>query len=130
MRLDHDKYPAHCPEATPTFEAETTPTFEAYQLSCKIAASKHQNDAFLLANEDQLFANCTQMAQDFPQIQPYFGKFLWNKLLDNSYFNYNLSRSGDYLFRNNYLGRSENTGILSQQFIMSGGGFKSFFEDS
>ena len=63
------------------------------------------------------------------QARIYFGKFLWNKLLDNSYFNYNLSRSGDYLFRNNYLGRSENTGILSQQFIMSGGGFKSFFED-
>ena len=63
------------------------------------------------------------------QARIYFGKFLWNKLLDNSYFNYNLSRSSDYLFRNNYLGRSENTGILSQQFIMSGGGFKSFFED-
>lgn len=63
------------------------------------------------------------------QARIYFGKFLWNKLLNNSYFNYNLSRSGDYLFRNNYIGRSENTGILSQQFIMSGGGFKSFFED-
>ena len=63
------------------------------------------------------------------QARIYFGKFLWNKFQDNSYFNYNLSRSGDYLFRSNYLGRSENTGILSQQFIMSGGGFKSFFED-
>ncbi len=29
----------------------------------------------------------------------------------------------------NYLGRSERTGILSQQFIMAGGGFKSFFEN-
>ena len=29
----------------------------------------------------------------------------------------------------NYLGRSERTGLLSQQFIMAGGGFKSFFED-
>ena len=25
--------------------------------------------------------------------------------------------------------RSERTGLLSQQFIMAGGGFKSFFED-
>ena len=63
------------------------------------------------------------------QARLYFGKFLWNKNRDNTYFNYNLSRSGDYLINGNYIGRSEEDGILSQQFIMAGGGFKSFFEN-
>ena len=63
------------------------------------------------------------------QARVYFGKFLWNKNKESTYFNYNLSRSGDYLFTGNYLGRSEKEGVLSQQFIMAGGGFKSFFEN-
>lgn len=62
------------------------------------------------------------------QARVYLGKFIWNDREFNN-FNYNLGRSGGYLFLDNYLGRSEKTGILSQQFIMAGGGFKSFFED-
>ena len=62
------------------------------------------------------------------QARLYLGKFFWNNnKFDN--FNYNLGRSGGYLFLDNYLGRSERTGLLSQQFIMAGGGFKSFFDD-
>ena len=62
------------------------------------------------------------------QARVYLGKFFWNNnKFDN--FKYNLGRSGGYLFLDNYLGRSEKTGLLSQQFIMAGGGFKSFFED-
>ncbi len=62
------------------------------------------------------------------QARIYLGKFFWNNnKFDN--FKYNLGRSGGYLFLDNYLGRSERTGLLSQQFIMAGGGFKSFFED-
>ena len=62
------------------------------------------------------------------QARVFLGKFFWNNdQFDN--FNYNLGRSGGYLFLDNYLGRSESTGLLSQQFIMAGGGFKSFFED-
>ena len=62
------------------------------------------------------------------QARVYLGKFFWNKRnFDN--FNYNLGRSGGYLFLDNYLGRSERTGLLSQQFIMAGGGFKSFFDN-
>ena len=62
------------------------------------------------------------------QARIYLGKFMWNDRKFNN-FNYNLGRSGGYLFLDNYLGRSEKTGLLSQQFIMAGGGFKSFFED-
>ena len=62
------------------------------------------------------------------QARVYLGKFFWNNdKFDN--FKYNLGRSGGYLFLNNYLGRSEQSGLLSQQFIMAGGGFKSFFEE-
>jgi hypothetical protein len=62
------------------------------------------------------------------QARIYLGKFFWNDdQFDN--FKYNLGRSGGYLFLDNYLGRSERTGLLSQQFIMAGGGFKSFFDD-
>ena len=62
------------------------------------------------------------------QARLYLGKFFWNNDEFDD-FNYNLGRSGGYLFLDNYLGRSESTGLLSQQFIMAGGGFKSFFED-
>ena len=62
------------------------------------------------------------------QARVYLGKFFWNNDQFNN-FNYNLGRSSGYLFLDNYLGRSERTGLLSQQFIMAGGGFKSFFED-
>ena len=62
------------------------------------------------------------------QARVFLGKFFWNNdQFDN--FNYNLGRSGGYLFLDNYLGRSESSGLLSQQFIMAGGGFKSFFEE-
>lgn len=57
------------------------------------------------------------------------GKFLWNKIRETTYFDYSLNRSTDYLFRYNYLGRSENDGFYSQQFILSEGGFKSRFEN-
>ncbi len=62
------------------------------------------------------------------QARVFLGKFFWNNdQFDN--FKYNLGRSGGYLFLDNYLGRSESSGLLSQQFIMAGGGFKSFFEE-
>jgi len=41
-------------------------------LAKKIVASGLQNDAFLLANEDQLMKNCGQLAKYFSEIQPYF----------------------------------------------------------
>ena len=45
-------------------------------LAKKIVASGLQNDAFLLANEDQLMKNCGQLTKYFSEIQPYFGKKL------------------------------------------------------
>jgi hypothetical protein len=54
----------------------------------------------------------------------YGGLFLYNKS-ESNYFNFALDRPTDYLFDYNYLGRSESTGLFSQQFIEAEGGFKS-----
>ena len=54
------------------------------------------------------------------------GKFFW-KNTSSSYFDFSLDRPTDYLFQYQYLGRSEQTGIYSQQFIFAEGGFKSKF---
>ena len=54
------------------------------------------------------------------------GTFLYNNTDVNSdYFSFALDRPTDYLFDYNYLGRSEATGIFSQQIIIAEGGFKS-----
>ncbi|MGB0366998.1 MAG: hypothetical protein ACPGC8_05110 [Flavobacteriaceae bacterium] len=57
------------------------------------------------------------------------GKFLWRNNLNSSYFDYALDRPTDYLFQYNYIGRSETTGIYSQQFIPAEGGFKYQFDN-
>jgi hypothetical protein len=54
----------------------------------------------------------------------YAGYFLYNNS-NSDYFNFALDRPTDYLFDYNYLGRSESTGLFSQQYIIAEGGFKS-----
>ncbi len=55
----------------------------------------------------------------------YAGSFLYNKTSDTNTFDFGLSSINDYLFEQELLGRSEKTGIFSQQFILGEGGFKS-----
>lgn len=52
------------------------------------------------------------------------GAFLSNKT-ETDFFSFALDRPTDYLFQYDYLGRSETSGILSQQVIINEGGFKS-----
>jgi hypothetical protein len=52
------------------------------------------------------------------------GAFL-NNSTTGDYFSFGLDRANDYLFELNYFGRSESSGIFSQQFIINEGGFKS-----
>ena len=54
----------------------------------------------------------------------YAGTFL-NNSSTGDYFSFGLDRANDYLFELNYFGRSESSGIFSQQFIINEGGFKS-----
>ena len=59
-------------------------------------------------------------------LRMFAGAFLENNTDPNSnYFSFALDRPTDYLFDYNYLGRSEATGIFSQQYITAEGGFKS-----
>jgi hypothetical protein len=57
----------------------------------------------------------------------YAGSFLYNRT-NSDYFSFGLDRPTDYLFDYNFLGRSESTGIFSQQYIIAEGGFKSKIE--
>ncbi len=66
-----------------------------------------------------LFENNRQI-----NIRAFAGAFLKNKT-NSDYFSFALDRPTDYLFDYNYLGRSEASGIFSQQYIDAEGGFKS-----
>jgi hypothetical protein len=52
------------------------------------------------------------------------GAFIHNTS-KGDYFSFGLDRANDYLFELNYYGRSEDSGIFSQQYIITEGGFKS-----
>jgi hypothetical protein len=54
----------------------------------------------------------------------YVGSFLYNSS-NSDFFSFALDRPTDYLFDYAYLGRSSSTGIVSQEFILAEGGFKS-----
>ncbi|MEC3908701.1 metalloprotease [Tamlana sp. 2201CG12-4] len=69
----------------------------------------------------QLFENNRQL-----NLRAFAGTFLSNSTEpDSDYFSFALDRPTDYLFDYNYLGRSETSGIFSQQYIPAEGGFKS-----
>ncbi|MFT3796094.1 MAG: aminopeptidase [Flavobacterium sp.] len=57
-------------------------------------------------------------------IRFFAGTFVHNNT-DSDYFDFGLSNPNDYLFDYNFFGRSEETGLLSQQIILAEGAFKS-----
>ncbi|HBR55564.1 MAG TPA: metalloprotease [Flavobacteriaceae bacterium] len=62
-------------------------------------------------------------------VRAFAGAFLFNDSgADNNFFSFALDRPTDYLFDYNYYGRSEDTGVFSQQLIIAEGGFKSQLE--
>ena len=71
----------------------------------------------------KLFKNNRQINLRF-----FAGAFLYNDLKDSNYFSFALDRPTDYLYDYNYYGRSETSGLFSQQIIMAEGGFKSQLE--
>lgn len=54
----------------------------------------------------------------------YAGMFMYRSTT-SEFFSFGLDRPTDYMFDYNYYGRSEETGLFSQQYIMAEGGFKS-----
>ncbi len=67
----------------------------------------------------KLFENNRQVS-----LRMYAGSFLYNTS-NSDFFSFALDRPTDYLFDYAYLGRSSGTGIVSQEFILAEGGFKS-----
>ncbi|NAS30580.1 metalloprotease [Flavobacteriaceae bacterium R38] len=77
----------------------------------------------LSLNYRRLFQNNRQLNLRF-----FAGKFIFNNT-NSDFFSFALDRPTDYLFDFNYLARSDQTGIFSQQIIIAEGGFKSQLED-
>lgn len=74
------------------------------------------------------FRKLTKDNRNF-NLRLFAGTFLKNNTDPNSnFFSFALDRPTDYLFDFNYLGRSEASGIFSQQIIIAEGGFKSQLE--
>ena len=67
----------------------------------------------------KLFENNRQITLRF-----YGGAFLYRST-NSEYFSFGLDRPTDYMFEQGLLGRSETTGLYSQQYIYAEGGFKS-----
>jgi hypothetical protein len=61
----------------------------------------------------------------FFNIRLYGGTFLYNTNNTQNY-NFGVSKTNDYLFDTNLFARSDSSGILSQQYVMAQGGFKSY----
>lgn len=67
----------------------------------------------------KLFENNRQISLRF-----FAGAFMFRST-NSDYFSFGLDRPNDYMFDYNLLGRSETTGIYSQQYVYAEGGFKS-----
>ncbi|WP_208021462.1 gluzincin family metallopeptidase [Flavicella sediminum] len=89
------------------------------------------NTSFEFANNfnkiatDILYRKLTDKNRQW-EFRWFAGVFL-NNNTDSNYFSFGLSRPQDYLFEHNLFGRSEDTGIVSQQYVSAQGGFKSLF---
>ena len=68
----------------------------------------------------KLFKNNRQINLRF-----FAGTFLYSDKMKTDYFSFALDRPTDYLFDYNYYGRSQGSGLFSQQIIVAEGGFKS-----
>ncbi len=110
---------------------ENYTVFDAKYINSRTEATRHQRfvadfqaagkfgKAIAEAGFRRLFANNRQV-----DLRLFAGTFLYNDT-DSDYFSFALDRPTDYLFDYNYYGRSETTGIFSQQLVVSEGGFKS-----
>lgn len=74
------------------------------------------------------FRTLTQSNRQY-NLRLFAGTFLYNQTFETTdFFSFALDRPTDYLFDYDYLGRSEEAGLLSQQLVVSEGGFKSQLE--
>jgi len=111
-----------------------TPNYNVFNLKAGISNTNLLNYKSL--NTDIQFAkNFGKISANYEYRKTFFnnrqinfrafaGGFIYNNT-NSDYFSFSLDRPQDYLFDYNYYGRSESTGIYSQQIIIAEGGFKS-----
>ncbi len=122
----------------PSLNIETDPDYSVFNVRYNhynngiinyfswFADAQHSADFTKLAlnlEYRKLFDNNLQLNLRF-----FAGKFIRNET-NSDFFSFALDRPTDYLFDYNYLGRSEESGITSQQIIIAEGGFKSQLEN-
>jgi hypothetical protein len=113
---------------------ENYKVFNAKYYNGKTEVTKHYNflGDFQLSSSFGKIAGELQYRKLFNDkrqvnVRLFAGTFLYNKNV-STYFDFGLDRPTDYLFEHDYLGRSETTGLFSQQSIISDGFFKSMLE--
>lgn len=119
-----------------TEESENYSVFNAKYFNTKTELTNHLNfnGDLQIASKFGKLAGEIQYRKLFDNnrrinLRLYAGTFLYNKT-DSDFFSFGLDRPTDYLFDYNYLGRSEDTGLYSQQIIVAEGGFKSILTDN
>ncbi|MDX1543022.1 MAG: metalloprotease [Christiangramia sp.] len=110
---DYNVFDVNYAYSNPNFLKHLTASID-YQLSDKFSKMS------VTAEYRKLFKNNRQINLRF-----FGGTFLYNDVRSNDYFSFALDRPSDYLFDYKYYGRSEGSGLFSQQIIMAEGGFKS-----
>lgn len=96
-------------------------TAKSYNFLTNVQLSNHFGKFSIESGYRKLFENNYQLS-----LRLFAGTFLYKKT-ETDYFNFGLDRPKDYLFDYQYYGRSETSGIFSQQIIIAEGGFKSKF---
>lgn len=96
-------------------------TAKSYGLSTNVQLSGTFGKFIIEGGFSKLFESNYQIG-----VRVYAGTFMYKKT-DTEYFNFGLDRPKDYLFDYNFYGRSETSGLFSQQIIIAEGGFKSKF---
>lgn len=96
-------------------------TAKSYGLSTNVQLSGKFGKFVIEGGYSKLFESNYQIG-----FRVYAGTFMYKKT-DTEYFNFGLDRPKDYLFDYNFYGRSETSGLFSQQIIIAEGGFKSKF---
>jgi hypothetical protein len=104
-----------------TFQDKNLDRFFTARVDYEIA--QKFSKLFATATFRRLYENNRQI-----NLRLFAGTFLYNDTGDSDFFSFALDRPSDYMFDYNYYGRSEESGLFSQQFIMAEGGFKSQLE--
>jgi hypothetical protein len=98
------------------FQSEAT---KSYSLQTDIQVANSFGKIATEVHYQKLFDNNRRLS-----LRLYLGTFLYRSTA-SEYFSFGLDRPTDYMFEHSLLGRSESTGIYSQQYVYAEGGFKS-----